>query len=141
METLSYCQLMERCLAAEARVEELAAENVLLKQIFDSVTDLSNEPQYHAEGMGCGLEDRGITDRYEACHHGWDEAIERVYGEVIPRADELNFPATDRIVAGIKADGVEMVLELISHTKGMLYADSVKETLSEVSSRLREGAK
>lgn len=49
-------------------------------------------------------------------------------------------PATDRIVAGIKADGVEMVLELISHTKGMLYADSVKETLSEVSSRLREGA-
>lgn len=49
-------------------------------------------------------------------------------------------PSTDRIVAGIKADGVEMVLELISHTNGMLYADSVKETLSEVSSRLREGA-
>ncbi|EOZ5145515.1 hypothetical protein ACQRXG_003520 [Klebsiella pneumoniae] len=53
---------------------------------------------------------------------------------------DSEIPATDRIVAGIKADGVEMVLELISHTKGMLYADSVKETLSEVSSRLREGA-
>lgn len=31
METLSYCQLMERCLAAEARVVELTAENVALK--------------------------------------------------------------------------------------------------------------
>lgn len=31
METLSYCQLMERCLAAEERVVELAAENVGLK--------------------------------------------------------------------------------------------------------------
>lgn len=31
METLSYCQLMERMLAAEARVVELAAENVGLK--------------------------------------------------------------------------------------------------------------
>lgn len=32
METLSYCQLMERYLAAEERVVELAAENVALKE-------------------------------------------------------------------------------------------------------------
>lgn len=88
---------------------QLAAENVGLKQIVDFVTDLSNEPQYHDEGMGCGLEDRGITDRYAACYHGWNEAMERVYGEVIPCADELDFSATDRIVAGIKADGVEWI--------------------------------
>ena len=31
MEALSYCQWMERCLAAEARVVELAAENVAPK--------------------------------------------------------------------------------------------------------------
>ncbi|HIB4626944.1 TPA: hypothetical protein ACWW5D_003315 [Klebsiella pneumoniae] len=86
---------------------QLAAENVAMKQIVDSVTNLDNEPQYHAEGMGCGLEDRGITDRYDACRYGWDEAMERIYGEVIPCADELDFSATDRIVAGIKADGVE----------------------------------
>ncbi|HDU3880412.1 TPA: hypothetical protein RFM78_001617 [Klebsiella pneumoniae subsp. pneumoniae] len=85
----------------------LALENVAMKQIVDSVTNLDNEPQYHAEGMVCGLEDRGITDRYDACRYGWDEAMERVYGEVIPCADELDFSATDRIVAGIKADGVE----------------------------------
>lgn len=82
----------------------LALENVALKQIVDSVTDLSNEPQYHAEGMGCGLEDRGITDRYDACRYGWDEAMERVYGEVIPCAEELDFSATDAYLAGIKAD-------------------------------------
>ncbi len=83
----------------------LALENVAMKQIVDSVTNLDNEPQYHAEGMGCGLEDRGITDRYDACRYGWDEAMERIYGEVIPCADELDFSATDAYLAGIKADG------------------------------------
>lgn len=87
-------------------MDKLAAENMEMKQIIDSVTNLDNEPQYHDEGMGCGLEDRGITDRYDACRYGWDEAMERIYGEVIPCADELDFSATDRIVAGIKADGV-----------------------------------
>jgi len=33
--------------------------------------------EYHHQGMGCGLEDRNITDRYEAMEHGFDEAIER----------------------------------------------------------------
>ena len=87
--------------------KQLASENVAMKQIIDSVTNLDNEPQYHDEGMGCGLEDRGITDRYDACRYGWDEAMERVYGEVIPCADELDFSATDAYLAGIKADGVE----------------------------------
>ncbi|HCQ7886828.1 TPA: hypothetical protein OL866_005333, partial [Klebsiella pneumoniae] len=87
------------------------AENVEMKQIIDSVTNLDNEPQYHDEGMGCGLEDRGITDRYDACRYGWDEAMERIYGEVIPCADELDFSATDAYLAWIKADGVEEFAE------------------------------
>jgi len=33
-------------------------------------------PEYRAEAMGCGLEDRGITDRYEAMRYGWDQCIE-----------------------------------------------------------------
>lgn len=80
-------------------MDKLAAENVEMKQIIDSVTNLDNEPQYHDEGMGCGLEDRGITDRYDACRYGWDEAMERIYGEVIPCADELDFSATDAYLA------------------------------------------
>lgn len=99
--------------------KQLAAENVEMKQIIDSVTNLDNEPQYHDEGMGCGLEDRGITDRYDACRYGWDEAMERIYGEVIPCADELDFSATDRIVAGIKADGVEQYAALFADTVNM----------------------
>lgn len=106
--TIEKCRELSGCPAGvdlQDWVKMLAAENVGLKAIVDSVTDLSNEPQYHYEGMGCGLEDRGITDRYEAMQYGWDEAMERVYGEVIPCAEELDFSATDRILAGIKADG------------------------------------
>lgn len=40
-------------------------------------------PPYHSEAMGCGLEDRGIRDRYEAMAYGWDEAMDRAY-ESIP---------------------------------------------------------
>ena len=40
-------------------------------------------PEYHYQGMGCGLEDRGITDRYEAMRYGWDEALERCASEVV----------------------------------------------------------
>ena len=99
--------------------QQLAAENVAMKQIIDSVTNLDNEPQYHDEGMGCGLEDRGITDRYDACRYGWDEAMERIYGDVIPCAEEMDFSATDRIVAGIKADGVEQYAALFADTVNM----------------------
>lgn len=109
--TFEKCRKVTGCPAGvdlQDWVKQLAAENVGLKQIVDSVTDLDNEPQYHEEGMGCGLEDRGITDRYEACYYGWNKAMERVYGEVIPCAEELEFPATDRIVAEAEARGVEM---------------------------------
>ncbi|HBX8068148.1 TPA: hypothetical protein PIV86_005445 [Klebsiella quasipneumoniae subsp. similipneumoniae] len=126
----------------------LALENVAMKQIVDSVTNLDNEPQYHDEGMGCGLEDRGITDRYDACRYGWDEAMERVYGEVIPCADELDFSATDRIVAGIKADEEKAVLnDLLRHLDKIDIEnlsspwELSSEVVSFVNSRLlREGA-
>ena len=38
---------------------------------------------YHTSGMGCGLEDRGITDRYEAMQHGWEQAVEQI-AEIMP---------------------------------------------------------
>lgn len=144
--TLEKCREITNCpdgVDLQDHLQKLAAENVWLKQIFDSVTDLSNEPQYHSEGMGCGLEDRGITDRYDACRYGWDEAMERVYGEVIPCAEELEFPATDRIVAGIKADGVdsgiETIITMLNHqAPGVIDAINV---LSVHSFELREGAK
>ena len=122
----------------------LALENVAMKQIVDSVTNLDNEPQYHAEGMGCGLEDRGITDRYDACRYGWDEAMERIYGEVIPCADELDFSSTDAYLAGIKADGVEEFaakLRIPGDDPFMdAIADSVAGAADSYAKQLREGA-
>lgn len=42
-----------------------------------------SEPDYHSSGMGCGLEDRNITNRYDAMQHGWECAIERQF-ELLP---------------------------------------------------------
>lgn len=119
----------------------LALENVAMKQIVDSVTNLDNEPQYHAEGMGCGLEDRGITDRYDACRYGWDEAMERIYGDVIPCAEELDFSATDRIVAGIKADAIDEAAVELDRVDTVASTRVIGFKLREFAQQLREGAK
>lgn len=129
-----YLELAKAYQQLAAENVALALENVAMKQIVDSVTNLDNEPQYHAEGMGCGLEDRGITDRYDACRYGWDEAMERIYGEVIPCADELDFSATDAYLAGIKADGVE---EWVS-SRGGRWNGTTEEAL-KFAKQLREG--
>ena len=118
----------------------LALENVAMKQIVDSVTNLDNEPQYHDEGMGCGLEDRGITDRYDACRYGWDEAMERIYSEVIPCADELDFSATDRIVAGIKADAIDEAAVELDRVDTVASTRVIGFKLREFAKQLREGA-
>lgn len=75
--------------AKDAEIEAAQAEiNRLRGLIEESVRCLDGEPEYHDQGMGCGLEDRGITDRYEAMSHGWEQAMERVYGENIAWAKD-----------------------------------------------------
>lgn len=61
----------------DAEIERLRAALTKAKEA------LEGEPEYHDQGMGCGLEDRGITDRYDAMSHGWEQAMERVYSENI----------------------------------------------------------
>ncbi|CEF54572.1 TMF family protein [Acetobacter ghanensis] len=49
-------------------------------------------PEYHDQGMGCGLEDRNIHDRYEAMSYGWDQALERAcseFPETVLQSDAL----------------------------------------------------
>lgn len=108
-------EIFDAIIIKDEKHQALAGENAVMKQIIDSVTDLDNEPKYHSEGMGCGLEDRGITDRYDAMRHGWECAMERVYGEVIPCAEELDFTATTQALNEIKAQGVE---EQVSRLEG-----------------------
>jgi hypothetical protein len=70
-------------IADAARIAELEAA------LREARKCLEGEPEYHPQGMGCGLEDRGITDRYDAMEHGWEQAMERVYGEHINGAREV----------------------------------------------------
>lgn len=76
--------------------ERMAARNIKMERALrDAAECLDGEPEYHYSGMGCGLEDRGITDRYEAMRHGWDCAMERVDSEhLIPARDILLAAAT-----------------------------------------------
>jgi hypothetical protein len=55
----------------------------VLEKILEEIENLN----YYPEGMGCGIEDRCITDRYEACEYGWYEAIEAVI-EVIQNMED-----------------------------------------------------
>jgi hypothetical protein len=75
--------------------------------------------------MGCGLEDRGITDRYDAMRHGWDEAMERVYAEVIPCAEELSFPATDAAIAELRSAFVDEAVSALSDSGAQTFGDCV----------------
>jgi hypothetical protein len=65
------------------------------------------EPDYHHEAMGCGLEDRNVTDRYEAMHYGWECAVGRML-EQIPEGDLYTSPIskewvglTDKDIKGL----------------------------------------
>lgn len=72
---------------------------------------LDGEPEYHDQGMGCGLEDRGITDCYDAMFHGWEKALERVYGENIAWAkDALSLETLPAEKKAIPTDWEDRVL-------------------------------
>ncbi|MGQ4631795.1 hypothetical protein [Raoultella ornithinolytica] len=51
--------------------------------------------------------------------------------------DDIETPATDRIVAGIKADGVEMAIDHIAQT----ICPNHETVLKELAQQLRKGSK
>jgi hypothetical protein len=76
-------------------------------------------PPYHSEAMGCGLEDRGIRDRYEAMAYGWDEAMDRAY-ESIP--DDL---VSASAVSALQARIAELDAQVASLVADIAHADSL----------------
>ena len=117
MEALSYCQLMERCLAAEARVVELAAENVAIREESEEV---------YAAGYNHGHLNTIDGIAYTNC------VKDEFYDLALQVMAEVETPATDRIVAGIKADGVD---EFATHLVSMechLEAEWAKSFVLEV---------
>ncbi|HFO3152325.1 TPA: hNH endonuclease [Escherichia coli] len=87
----------------EAKCTALAAENAGMKSVIEYCINPDNQPEYHDQGMGCGVEDHGYQrDGYSACYYGWGSAMERVYSEVIPDAIPET-PATDAFLAEVRA--------------------------------------
>ncbi|MGX4980611.1 hypothetical protein [Enterobacter kobei] len=90
----------------QMQVEKLAAENAGLKAAIEYCINPDNQPEYHDQGMGCGVEDHGYQrDGYSACYYGWESAMERVYSEVIPDAIPET-PATDAFLAEVRASAI-----------------------------------
>lgn len=87
----------------QMQLEKRAAENAGLKAAIEYCINPDNQPEYHDQGMGCGVEDHGYQrDGYSACYYGWESAMERVYSEVIPDAIPET-PATDAFLAEVRA--------------------------------------
>lgn len=113
--------------------QELAAENVAMRETIEAV--------------------RGVADNSSGIA-GWHLNGEIAkWSEILPEIDDVETPATDRIVAGIKADGVE---EMASVCRGYankegcsvnmkcsynLTAERAESYAAYIRRQLREGAK
>ncbi|WP_434478101.1 hypothetical protein [Klebsiella pneumoniae] len=99
--------------------KQLAAENVAMNHLLTDISD--NHVEYFSEGEGCMF--AGVPLDY----------VSEINMYVSRDVNAENpFPATDRIVAGIKADGVE---EFAAHLVSMechLEAEWAKSFVLEV---------
>ncbi|WP_438439154.1 hypothetical protein [Klebsiella quasipneumoniae] len=111
---------------------QLAAENVALKSFGDKLNDMHNA----LNGEGTGIQGRAEV----ACQQVALEAA-------IEEFDAIETPATDRIVAGIKADGVEMFVEKCREKSKQAISSDIRnnwwlagEHADDFAKQLREGA-
>lgn len=101
---------LRELVAVTEQRDAVVVENVALKSALEYVINPDNQPEYHDQGMGCGVEDHGYQrNGYAACSYGWESAMERVYSEVIPDALPET-PATSSAIAALRAEGVEMAV-------------------------------
>ena len=76
-----YAESIVRACNRDNAFEDLleACENAV-KQMGDDPVQAGGEWE---QGLFCGLEDMDITDRYAACRHGYDKALEKVQEWII----------------------------------------------------------
>ncbi|HGV9257950.1 TPA: hypothetical protein ACNOIS_005553 [Klebsiella oxytoca] len=104
-----------KVMALAKAFKQLAAENVAIRETIEAV--------------------RGVADNSSGIA-GWHLNGEIAqWSEILPEIDDIETPATDRIVAGIKADGVE---EWVS-SRGGRWNGTTEEAL-KFAKQLREGA-
>lgn len=128
METLSYVQLMERCLAAEARVVELAAENVAIREQYEEV---------YAAGYNHGHLNTVDGIAYATC------VKDDFYSLALQVMAEVETPTTNHIIAGVKVDGVEEFVAYCGEENSVFveakaYYRSLPDAAYEFCSMLRE---
>lgn len=115
----------------EARCAALAAENAGMKSVIEYCINPDNQPEYHDQGMGCGVEDHGYQrDGYSACYYGWESAMDRVYSEVIPDAIPET-PATDAFLAEVRAQESKRVYESILDNPAVTDMESLVDWLEQ----------
>lgn len=64
-----------------------------LEKILEEIESM----EYPAEGIGCGLEDISITDRYESAEYGWNEAVERITEIIRNHMNDGWIPVEERL--------------------------------------------
>ncbi|HBR1814044.1 TPA: hypothetical protein L9M47_002109 [Klebsiella quasipneumoniae subsp. similipneumoniae] len=122
-----------KVMALAKAFKQLAAENVGLKSFGDKLNGMHNA----LNGEGTGIQGRAEV----ACQQVALEAA-------IEEFDAIETPATDRIVAGIKADGVEEFVRRLQQCvdEGDFVGDEVAVIVGaidcgkEFCEQLREGA-
>ncbi|MEH9283704.1 hypothetical protein [Klebsiella quasipneumoniae] len=103
--------------------KQLAAENVAMRQTIEAV--------------------RGVADNSSGIA-GWHlNGDIAKWSEILPEIDDIETPATDRIVAGIKADGVEEFVAYCGEENSVFveakaYYRSLPDAAYEFCSMLRE---
>ena len=129
-------RLAEQVRLLTEQCDAVVVENVALKSALEYVINPDNQPEYHDQGMGCGVEDRGYQrNGYAACSYGWESAMERGYSEVIPDALPET-PATSSAIAALRAEGVEMFASAVQG--GSAISDRVIDLATDFASQLRE---
>ncbi|HEG4372060.1 hypothetical protein [Klebsiella oxytoca] len=109
-----------KVMALAKAYQQLAAENVALKASIPPLKMIND-----------------VTDSWDdvslAEEVGFNLAISAIMKNI------TDTPATDRIVAGIKADGVEMAIKEF-FSANTIEASSMKNVLQSFAQQLREGA-
>ncbi|EPG8552324.1 hypothetical protein P5H05_004985 [Klebsiella pneumoniae] len=118
-----------KVMALAKAYQQLAAENVALKSFGDKLNDMHNA----LNGEGTGIQGRAEV----ACQQVALEAA-------IEEFDAIETPATDRIVAGIKADGVEGFAAKLRIPGDDQFFDALAKGVAlaadDFAKQLREGA-
>ncbi|HHC3236103.1 TPA: hypothetical protein ACN7IK_000868 [Klebsiella pneumoniae] len=101
--------------------KQLAAENVAMRETIEAV--------------------RGVADNSSGIA-GWHLNGEIAqWAEILPEIDDIETPATDRIVAGIKADAIDEAAVELDRVDTVASTRVIGFKLREFSQQLREGAK